>query len=109
MTQFDDRKKAQEAKFARDGELMFKAVARRNKLIGMWAAVKMGLSGAEAEAYAKSVVVADFERPGHDDVVEKLLADLQPHDNSITEAAVRRQMDVMLEEAQKQLLQENAG
>ncbi len=106
MSQFDDRQKAQEAKFAMDGEMMFKAVARRNKLLGLWAAAKMGLAGTEAEVYAKSVVAADFDRPGPDDVVEKVLADLAPHDAAITEQVVRRQMDLLLEEAQAQLRQE---
>ena len=63
MTAFDDRKTAAEAKFAHDQEFQFKTIARRNKLLGLWAAEQMGISGADAEAYAKQVVIADFEEP----------------------------------------------
>ena len=75
MSTFDQRKDAFENKFAHDEELRFKASARRNKLLGLWAAEKLGKSGAEADAYAKSVVVADFEEAGDEDVVRKVKAD----------------------------------
>ncbi|EEX10924.1 conserved hypothetical protein [Ruegeria lacuscaerulensis ITI-1157] len=76
MTTFDDRENAFEAKFAHDEEMQFKAQARCNKLLGLWAAEKMGKSGDEAAEYAKSVVIADFEEAGHEDVVRKVAADL---------------------------------
>lgn len=76
MTTFDDRKNAFEAKFAHDEAMRFRAEARCNKLLGLWAAGLMGVSGAEADAYALSVVKADFEEKGHEDVVRKLAGDL---------------------------------
>ena len=76
MTTFDDRENAFEAKFAHDSEMQFKAEARRNKLLGLWAAGLMGKSGDEAAAYALSVVSADFEEAGSEDVVRKVAADL---------------------------------
>jgi hypothetical protein len=75
MTTFDERERAFEKKFAMDEELRFKATVRRNKLLGLWAAQKLGLAGAEADAYAKEVVRTDFQRPGDDDLVEKLRED----------------------------------
>jgi hypothetical protein len=75
MTTFDKREDAFEQQFAHDEELRFKATARRNKLLGLWAAEKLGLSGAEAETYAKSVVVADFEEAGDHDVIHKIRKD----------------------------------
>ena len=74
MTTFDDREKAFESMYARDQEMQFKIVARRNRLLGQWAAKKMGLTEAEAEAYAKDVIRADFEEAGDEDVVRKLSA-----------------------------------
>lgn len=76
MTTFDDRERAFEQKFAHDAEMQFRAEARCNKLIGLWAADLLGKTGAEAEAYAKEVIAADFEEAGHDDVLRKLAADL---------------------------------
>jgi hypothetical protein len=76
MTQFDDRERAFEAKFARDEEMQFRILARRNRLLGEWAARLMGLSEAETEAYAKDVVRADFEEAGDEDVIRKILGDL---------------------------------
>ena len=75
MTTFDKREDAFEQQFAHDEELRFKATARRNKLLGLWAAEKLGLSGAEAETYAKSVVIADFEEAGDHDVMHKIRKD----------------------------------
>src|SRR5688572_24893122 len=77
MTTFDNRKDTFEKKFVHDEELRFKATARRNKLLGLWAADRLGKSGAEAEAYAKSVVMADFQEAGDDDVLRKVQADLE--------------------------------
>ena len=76
MTQFDDRERAFESKFAHDEEMKFRIIARRNRLLGQWAARQMGLSEAEADSYAKDVVRADFEEAGDHDVVRKVLGDL---------------------------------
>ena len=103
MTTFDDRENAFEAKFAHDEEMMFKAVARRNKLLGLWAADLMGKSGDEADAYAKSVVVADFEEAGHEDVVRKVAADLGEKSDADT---IRSKMAELLVEAKAQVAEE---
>jgi hypothetical protein len=92
MTTFDDRKDAFERKFALDEELRFKATARRNKLLGLWAAAQLGKTGADAEAYAKSVVMADFEEAGDEDVLRKVRADLEAAGKGGAEADIRRQM-----------------
>jgi hypothetical protein len=92
MTTFDDRKDTFERKFAHDEELRFKATARRNKLLGMWAAEKLGKSGAEAEAYAKSVVMADFEEAGDEDVIRKVRKDLEGSGLSGADAMIRAAM-----------------
>ena len=76
MTQFDDRERAFEAKYARDEEMQFRITARRNRLLGQWAARQMGLSEAEADSYAKDVVRSDFEEAGEHDVIRKVLGDL---------------------------------
>lgn len=76
MTTFDDRENAFESKFAHDSEMQFKAEARRNKLVGLWAAGLMGKSGDDADAYAREVVASDFDEAGHEDVVRKVVADL---------------------------------
>lgn len=103
MTSFNDREKGFEAKFSRDQEHDFRAIARRNKLLGQWAAAQMGLSGEEADAYALAVVDADFQRPGDDDVLEKVLADLTAKGIETSEHLVRKQMDDLLAEAVKQI------
>ena len=94
MTTFDDREKGFESKFALDQEQEFKAVARRNKLLGLWAAEKMGLSADSAEEYAKAVVRADFEQPGDEDVFRKLRSEL---DVSVSDAVIRDQMKEALD------------
>ncbi len=103
MTSFDDREKSYEKKFALDEELQFKANARRNKLLGLWAAELMGKSGDEADAYAKEVIKADFEEAGHEDVVRKVAGDLG--DLSSPEA-IRAKMDELLVVAKAQLMDE---
>ncbi len=103
MTTFDDRQNAFEAKFAHDGEMRFKAVARRNRLLGLWAAGLLGRSGDEAAAYAAEVVRADFQEAGDEDVVRKLAADLGAKADVAT---IRRQMQACLLEAQRQLVDE---
>ncbi len=92
MTTFDDRKDAFEKKFAHDEELRFKATARRNKLFGLWAAGQLGKEGADAEAYAKTVVMADFEEAGDDDVLRKVRTDLEAGGKTVADAELRRQM-----------------
>ena len=89
---FDDREKGFEGKYKRDQELDFKANARRNKLLGLWVAEQLGLQGPEADMYAKSVVVADFEKPGDDDVIEKVLDDLKAKGITLTEADIKREL-----------------
>ncbi|BBK38088.1 hypothetical protein STAQ_31660 [Allostella sp. ATCC 35155] len=103
MSGFNEREKGFEKKFERDQENAFKIVARRNKLLGAWAAGKLGLSGDEAEAYAKAVVVADFEKPGDDDVLQKVLGDLSAKGVAATERDVRQQMDALLQVAREQI------
>lgn len=105
MTTFDDREKAFETKMARDEELAFRVVARRNKLVGLWAAGKMGLTPEEADAYAKAVVQADFEEAGDDDVVRKLVGDLTAAGVDIDEVAVRAALDTHIIEARRQLME----
>jgi len=101
MTTFDDREKGFEQKYKHDQELQFKVNARRNRLLGLWAAERMGLSGAAADDYAKTVVQADFERPGDSDVVEKVLKDLNDKGVSVTEVQVRKEMERLLLEVRE--------
>ncbi len=89
MTTFDKREAGFENKFAHDEELRFKATARRNKLLGAWAAEKLGLSGVAAEAYAKDVVMADFEEAGDEDVVRKLVSDFAAKKVSVSDSEIR--------------------
>ena len=100
MTTFDKREEGFEKKFALDEELQFKANARRNKLLGTWVAEKLGLSGADAEAYAKAVVLADFEEAGDDDVFRKVRADLDAKGKTdITDQMLRQTMNELLAKA----------
>lgn len=99
MSGFDKREEGFEKKFAHDEELRFKAMARRNKLLGMWAAEKLGLSGADADAYAKSVVMADFDEPGDEDVYRKVRADFEAKDVKIANEELRRAMIDLLGKA----------
>jgi hypothetical protein len=100
MTTFDKREEGFEKKFAHDEELRFKAMARRNKYLGMWAAEKLGLAGGEADEYAKSVVLADFDAPGEDDVFHKVRRDLDAKGlTSISDTQVRKAMDELLTKA----------
>jgi hypothetical protein len=104
MTTFDKREEGFEKKFAHDEELRFKANARRNKLLGTWAAGKLGLSGADAEAYAKAVVVADFDEAGDEDVFRKVRADLDAKGKSdITDQALRQTMNELLVRAVEEI------
>ncbi len=106
MASFNEREKGFEAKYSHDEALRFKVGARRNKLLGLWAAAQMGLSGAAADAYAKEVVRSDFEAPGDDDVLRKVLGDLTAKKVAATEHGVRRRMDELMVEAKAQLMKE---
>jgi hypothetical protein len=92
VTTFDKREQGFESKFAHDEALRFKATARRNKLLGAWAAEKLGLSGADAEAYAKDLVMVEFEEAGDEDVVRKLEADFAAKHLSVTDVQIRAAM-----------------
>jgi hypothetical protein len=99
MSGFDKREEGFEKKFAHDEELRFKAMARRNKLLGNWAAEKLGLSGGDAEAYAKSVVMADFDEPGDEDVFRKVRADLDAKSVAVSDEELRRVMNDLIGKA----------
>ena len=106
MTTFDEREQNFEKKFKHDQELRFKTIARRNKLLGLWAAARLGLGGGEAEAYAKTVVEAEFTRPGGAGVREKVLKDLTAKGLSMSAAEVEREMEQLLATAKEQLLKQ---
>ncbi len=106
MTTFDKRKDEAETRYKHDQELDFKAGARRNKLLGLWAAELMGITGDSAEAYAKEVVIADFERPGDNDVLEKVLKDLTDKGLDTSAHRVRKEMDQLMEVAREQVRNE---
>lgn len=106
MTNLNDREKAFENRFARDAELQFKVTARRNRLLGNWAAEKLGLNTAEADAYSREVVAADFEEVGDDDVFRKVYGDLTAKGVEVTEHEVRRAMEEKLVEARRQFIEE---
>ncbi len=103
MSSFDDREKGFEAKYKVDQETQFKVNARRNKLLGEWAAGQMGLSGDAVASYAKDVVAADFEKPGDDDVVAKVVGDLAAKGVKIGEAEVRKKMSELQAVARQQI------
>jgi len=105
MTTFDDRERAFETKFARDDDMQFRITARRNKLVGLWAAEKMGLTAAEADAYAKAVVQADFEEAGDDDVVRKLIGDMTAAGVTVDDAAIHATLAEKTVEARRQLME----
>ncbi len=104
MSTFDDRENAFENKFAHDAELQFRADARRNKMLGLWAAGLMGMSDDEATEYAKSVVKSDFEEAGHEDVFRKISGDLG---DKAPEATIRAKMSELMKEAKAQLMDES--
>ena len=103
MTTFDDRENAFENKFAHDAEMQFKAEARRNKLLGLWAADLMGISGDEAAEYAKAVIKSDFEEAGDEDVYRKVSGDLG---DKADEATIRAKMKEFMIQAKSQLMDE---
>lgn len=103
MTTFDKRKEGFEGKFARDEELRFKATARRNRLFGLWAAEKLGLQGTEADAYAKTVVIADFAEPGDEDVFRKVRTDFDAKKIDQSDHQIRRTMEELMTKAVEQI------
>ena len=105
MTTFDDRARGFEGKFARDEEMAFRIAARRNRLVGTWAAGQMGLTPEETDAYAKAVVQADFEESGDEDVIRKLLGDLVSAGVDIDDARIRNALADATVEARRQLLE----
>ncbi len=106
MTTFDEREQAFENKFKHDEELLFRINARRAKLAGLWAAGLLGKTGADAEAYAKEVVMADFEKPGDSDVIDKLVKDLAAAGKPTDEHAIRKESHRLADEAKKQIMAE---
>jgi hypothetical protein len=105
MTTFDDRERAFENRYARDQELQFKIIARRNRLLGEWAARLMGLTEAEADAYAKEVVRADFEEAGDEDVIRKLIGDLTSAGVDTDETKIREALEHKSVEARRQFIE----
>ncbi|RYD97905.1 MAG: DUF1476 domain-containing protein [Sphingomonadales bacterium] len=105
MTSFDDRERAFEAKYARDEDMAFRVTARRNKLVGQWAAAKLGLTPEETDAYAKAVVQADFEEAGDEDVIRKVLGDLLAAGIEAEDAEVRQALVDQTVEARRQLME----
>lgn len=106
MTTFDDRERGQEAKYSMDQQALFRATMRRNKLLGMWAADLLGLSGAEAETYAKSVVMSDLEEPGDDDVIRKVVGDFDAKGVAKTKADIASQLEALMPVAVEQIRSE---
>ena len=106
MTTFDKREKTFEDKYKHDQELQFKVEVRRNKLLGLWAGELLGLSGADAEAYAKEVVSSDFEEPGDADLVGKVLEDFQAKGQEMSEHRLRKKMDELTAVAKQQIMTE---
>ncbi len=106
MTTFDEREKGFEAKYKLDQDTRFKVNSRRNKLLGLWAAGELGLSGAEAETYAREVVVADFDLPGDDDVIGKVVKDLIAKGKPIDTTRVKKEIDRLEGLARDQVLAE---
>ncbi|MFC3099948.1 DUF1476 domain-containing protein [Altererythrobacter lauratis] len=107
MTNFNDRERAEEAKFALDEDTAFRVAARRNRLLGEWAAGLMGLTAEETDAYRKAVVQADFEEAGDEDVIRKVLGDLIAAGQEVDEATVRAMLDEKAVEARRQLMSES--
>ena len=106
MTTFDDRERAFEKKYAHDAEMQFKASARRNRLLGLWAAEILGKTGDDADAYAKEVVIADLKSAGDDDVHGKVLADLEAGGSPIDGPTLRKRMNALMAEAKAQIASE---
>ena len=108
MSGFDDREKSFENKYKRDQETLFRITSRRNRLLGLWAAEKFGLPDNQALDYAKEVVLADFEEPGDEDVVRKVLADFAERGIDMDEKGLRKEMIRLMDEAGRQIEEENS-
>jgi hypothetical protein len=106
MAGLDDLKKGHENKYAHDQDLEFKTMARRNKLLGLWAANLMGMEGEAADAYAKEVVISDLEEKGDDDVFRKVRGDLTDKNIDMSDHRIRREMDELLSKAREQVMTE---
>ena len=106
MTIFEDRERAFEEKFKHDQNLQFRVENRRNKLLGLWIAELMGKSGGDADAYAKEVVAADFDEPGIEDVVRKVMGDLTSAQVDLSEHRLRKKLEELLEVAKHQVMEE---
>lgn len=106
MSTFDDRERGFESKYAHDKELQFRVMARRNKLLGLWAAELMGVTGHDADLYAREVVQSDFEEAGDDDVLRKVKGDLDAKGIEKSEHQIRKEMDELLEIARDQVMKE---
>ena len=109
MSTFDDRERAEEARYALDQETQFKVLARRNKLLGLWAADLMGLAGDDADAYAKTVVLSDLEEAGDEDVFRKVRGDFDTAGIDRTDARIREQMAELLPVAREQVMKDIKG
>ena len=105
MTSFDDRERAFESQYARDEEMQFRIIARRNRLLGEWAAGLMGLTDVEATSYAKDVVRADFEEAGDEDVIRKILGDVTAAGVDCDESTIREALGHKLVEARRQIIE----
>ena len=108
MSGFDDREKSFEAKYKRDQETLFRITSRRNRLLGLWAAEQFGMPDNQALDYAKEVVLADFEEPGDDDVVRKVMTDFGERGLEMTEQDLRKEMIRLMDEAGRQIEAENS-
>ena len=106
MSSFEKREKGFENKFAHDEETKFKVTARRNKLLGLWAAAKMGLGGDAAQAYAREIVKADLQESGDEDVIRKLRADFDSKGTAVSDHQIRREMEEQMKIAMQQLVDE---
>ena len=106
MSTFDEREKAFENKFKRDQDLQFKVNNRRNRLLGQWVAAQLDKAGPDADAYAKEVVMSDFDKAGDEDVLQKVMADLKAAGKPADAGAIRKQMDKLLDTAKHQIMEE---
>lgn len=106
MSSFSDREKRFEDKFKHDEDLQFRVINRRNKLLGLWIAEMMGKSGDDAEAYAKEVVMADFDEPGDEDIVRKVMADVEETKIDLSEHRLRNHMDQLIDIAKAEVMKE---
>ena len=109
MSSFDDRERAEEARYAMDQQTQMRVTARRNKLLGLWAAGLMGLASEQAEAYAKTVVIADLEEAGDDDVIRKVIGDLSAAGIARTDADLKEQLARLLPVARDEINREAKG